>query len=113
MIRMLSKKGLPLKITTQWTEDSYTDQDEHGKIETVDVHGWLVRINGMKYPRGHTDGDGLPDWTYRYTRNGRSKEGRRIAIEQALISAGFRDSLPVDTFDNGTIMNKKGVENVK
>ena len=113
MIRMLSKKGLPLKITTQWTEDSYTDQDEHGKIETVDVHGWLVRINGMKYPRGHTDGDGTPDWTYRYTRHGRSEEGRRIGIEQALISAGLKESVPVDAFGNRSIMNKKGVENVR
>jgi len=113
MIRMLSKKGLPLKITTQWTEDSYTNQDEHGKIETVDVHGWLVRINGMKYPRGHTDGDGTPDWTYRYTRHGRSEEGRRIAIEQALISAGFKESVPVDAFGNRSIMNNKGVENVR
>ena len=113
MIRMLSKKGLPLKITTQWTEDSYTNQDEHGKIETVDVHGWLVRINGMKYPRGHTDGDGTPDWTYRYTRHGRSEEGRRIAIEQALISAGFKESVPVDAFGNRCIMNNKGVENVR
>ena len=92
MIRMLSKKGLPLKITTQWTENSYTNQDEHGKIETVDVHGWLVRINGKKFPRGHTDGDGTPDWTYRYTRHGKTDEGRRIAIEQAMISGGFGES---------------------
>ena len=113
MIRMLSKKGLPLKITTQWTEDSYTNQDGNGKIETVDVNGWLVRINGMKYPRGHTDGDGTPDWTYRYTRHGRSEEGRRIAIEQALISAGFKESVPVDAFGNSSIMNNKGVENVR
>ena len=113
MIKMLSKKGLPLKITTQWTEDSYTNQDGNGKIETVDVNGWLVRINGMKYPRGHTDGDGTPDWTYRYTRHGRSEEGRRIAIEQALISAGFKESVPVDAFGKSSIMNNKGVENVR
>ena len=111
MIRKLSKKGLPLKITTQWTENSYTNQDEHGNIETVDVHGWLVRINGMKYPRGHTDGDGTLDWTYRYTRHGRSEEGRKVAIEQALISAGFKESVPVDAFGNRSIMNNKGVEN--
>ena len=92
MIRMLSKKGLPLKITTQWTENSYTNQDEHGNIETVDVNGWLVRINGKKFPRGHTDGDGTPDWTYRYTRHGKTDEGRRIAIEQAMISGGFSES---------------------
>jgi len=83
---------LPLKITTQWTENSYTNQDEHGNIETVDVHGWLVRINGKKFPRGHTDGDGTPDWTYRYTRHGKTDEGRRIAIEQAMISGGFSES---------------------
>ena len=89
MIRMLSKKGLPLKITTQWTEDSYTNQDEHGEIETVDVHGWLVRINGMKYPRGHTDGDGTPDWTYRYT-SPNTESGKQIAIKRALTEAGLK-----------------------
>ena len=91
MIRMLSKKGLPLKINTQWTEDSYTNQDEHGNIETVDVRGWLVRINGKKFPRGHTDGDGTPDWTYRYTRHGKTDEGKQFAIKQAMISGGFSE----------------------
>ena len=90
-----------------------TNQDIDGNISTVDVNGWLVRINGMKYPRGHTDGDGTPDWTYRYTRHGRSEEGRRIAIEQALISAGFKESVPVDAFGKSSIMNNKGVENVR
>jgi len=50
------------------------------------VAGWLVRINGQKYPRGHTDGDGSPDWTYRYT-SPNTEEGRRTAIERALKEA--------------------------
>ena len=36
-------------------------------MDVVNVAGWLVRINGKKYPRGHTGGDGEPYWTYRYT----------------------------------------------
>ena len=82
--RAIATNGLPLKIHTEWTEDSYTNQDEHGTINTVDVQGWLVRINGKKYPRGHTDGDGSPDWTYRY-----STTDRRKAIDQALTEAGL------------------------
>ena len=71
MIKYLSKKGLPLKIQAEWTEDVYTNQDEHGNIETVDVKGWLVRINGKKYPRQLGD-DGI-DWTYRYTTKDRDQ----------------------------------------
>ena len=84
--KAIADNGLPLKIQTEWTEDTYTNQDEHGNIETVDVKGWIVRINGKKYPRGHTDGDGNPDWTYRYTAPN-TEEGRQTAIKQALDSA--------------------------
>jgi hypothetical protein len=78
--RAIATNGLPLKIQTQWTEDSYTDQDEYGNIYTVDVNGWQVRINGKKYPRQLGE-DGI-DWTYRYT-----TKDRRQAIENALQEA--------------------------
>ncbi len=79
--KAIADNGLPLKIQTEWTEDTYTNEDEHGNIETVDVKGWLVRINGKKYPRDNWGDDG-PDWTYRYT----SKD-RNQAILNALQSA--------------------------
>ena len=83
--RAIATNGLPLKIQTQWTEDSYTNEDQYGNIETVDVNGWLVRINGKKYPRGHYGDDGL-DWTYRYTAPN-TEDGRQTAIKHALDSA--------------------------
>ena len=79
-IKLISRQGLPLKIKAEWTEDVYTNQDEHGNIETVDVKGWLVRINGKKYPRQLGD-DGI-DWTYRYTTKDRDQ-----AIKNALQEA--------------------------
>ena len=79
--RAIATNGLPLKIQTQWTEDSYTNEDQYGNIENVDVNGWLVRINGKKYPRGNYGDDGI-DWTYRYT-----CKDRRQAIENALQEA--------------------------
>ena len=36
--------------------------------------------------RKHTDGDGNPDWTYRYTAP-RTEEGMQIAIKHALNAA--------------------------
>ena len=83
--RAIADNGLPLKIQTQWTEDVYTNQDIDGNIETVDVNGWLIRINGKKYPRGHYGDDGL-DWTYRYTAPN-TEEGRQTAIKRALSEA--------------------------
>ena len=83
--RAIADNGLPLKIQTSWTEDVYTNQDIDGNIETVDVNGWLIRINGKKYPRGHYGDDGL-DWTYRYT-SPNTEEGRQIAIKRALQEA--------------------------
>ena len=76
----IATNGLPLKIQTEWTEDVYTNQDQYGNIETVEVNGWLVRINGKKYPRQLGE-DGI-DWTYRYTAN-----DRRDAIDNALREA--------------------------
>jgi hypothetical protein len=78
--RAIATNGLPLKIQTEWTEDVYTNQDQYGNIETVEVNGWLVRINGKKYPRQLGE-DGI-DWTYRYTAN-----DRRDSIDNALREA--------------------------
>ena len=78
--RAIATNGLPLKIHTEWTEDTYTNQDHNGNIETVDVKGWLVRINGKKYPRQL--GESGIDWTYRYTTTDRNQ-----AIKNALSEA--------------------------
>ena len=78
--RAIANNGLPLKIQTEWTEDVYTNQDIDGNISTVEVNGWLIRINGKKYPRQLGD-EGI-DWTYRYT-----TKDRRKAIENALKQA--------------------------
>ena len=83
--RAIADNGLPLKIQTEWTEDVYTNQDIDGNISTEDVNGWLIRINGKKYPRGNYGDDGL-DWTYRYTAPN-TEEGRQTAIKHALDSA--------------------------
>jgi len=85
--RAIADNGLPLKIQTEWTEDVYTNQDRYGNIETVDVKGWLVRINGKKYPRDNYGDDGI-DWTYRWTAPN-TEEGRHTAIERSLSQAGL------------------------
>ena len=82
--RAIADNGLPLKIQTEWTEDVYTNQDIDGNISTEDVNGWLIRINGKKYPRQLGD-EGI-DWTYRYT-SPNTEEGRQTAIKHALQSA--------------------------
>ena len=86
-LKLISDNGLPLKITAQWTDNDYHERvdPELDDMKIVNVAGWLIRINGKKYPRGHTGGDGEPDWTYRYTpEQGRTEEGKRIAINRAL-----------------------------
>ena len=82
--RAIADNGLPLKIQTEWTEDVYTNQDIDGNISTEDVNGWLIRINGKKYPRQL--GDKGIDWTYRYTAPN-TEEGRQTAIKHALQEA--------------------------
>ena len=82
--RAIADNGLPLKIQTEWTEDVYTNQDIDGNISTVEVNGWLIRINGKKYPRQLGD-EGI-DWTYRYPAPN-TEEGRQIAIKRALSEA--------------------------
>ena len=97
-MKYISKTGLPLKVTAQWTDNDYYNRkiDRDGTVldefEVVNVAGWLIRINGKKYPRGHTDGDGSPDWTYRYTNMGKTEKGRQWAINQALISGGHKNN---------------------
>ena len=86
-IKLISRQGLPLKIKAEWTEDVYTNQDRYGNIKTVDVKGWLVRINGKKYPRDNYGDDGI-DWTYRWTAPN-TEEGRHTAIERSLSQAGL------------------------
>ena len=84
--RAITLNGLPLKIQTEWTEDIYTNQDIDGNIETVDVKGWLIRINGKKYPRQLGE-DGI-DWTYRYTAPN-TEEARQTAMKRAIQEAGL------------------------
>ena len=87
--RAIADNGLPLKIQTEWTENDYWERvhPDSDDMRCVPVKGWLVRINGRKFPRGHTDGDGEPDWTYRYTHESKkTEEGKKTAIERALVS---------------------------
>ena len=85
LTKLITDNGLPLKITAQWTDDDYYERrhPNSDEMDVVNVAGWLVRINGKKYPRGHTDGDGNPDWTYRYTST-HDEKGKQIAINRAL-----------------------------
>ena len=86
--KAIATNGLPLKIQTDWTENDYWERKypDSDDMDCVAVRSWLVRINGKKYPRGHTDGDGHPDWTYRYTAPN-TEEGRKTAIQNALKEA--------------------------
>ena len=88
--RAIASNGLPLKIQTEWTDNDYWERidPEYDDLKCVNVAGWLVRINGRKYPRGHFDGDDTPDWTYRYTpEEGQTEAGKKIAIDRALSEA--------------------------
>ena len=87
-IRLISESGLPLKIRAEWTSNIYWNRRSNfnDELDEVKVEGWLIRVNGKKYPREHTDGDGNQDWTYRYTAP-KTDEGRRTAIKHALDSA--------------------------
>ena len=82
--RAIATNGLPLKIQTEWTDDDYWERilPDSDDMRCVNVAGWLIRINGKKYPRGNYGDDGL-DWTYRYTAPNTDK-GRQTAIRRAL-----------------------------
>ena len=84
--RAIANNGLPLKIQTQYTENDYWQRryQDSDELDCVAVRGWLIRINGKKYPRQLGD-EGI-DWTYRYTAPN-TEEGRQIAIKRALQEA--------------------------
>jgi len=84
LIRLISESGLPLKIKAEWTSDSYWNRrtNFNDELDEVKVEGWLIRINGKKYPRDNYADDGV-DWTYRYTAPNTDK-GRQTAIRRAL-----------------------------
>ena len=85
--RAIADNGLPLKIQTEWTDNDYWERrhPDTDDLECINVKGWLIRINGKKYPRGNYGDNGL-DWTYRYTAPN-NEEGRQTAIKHALQSA--------------------------
>ena len=82
--KIIADNGLPLKITAQWTDDDYYERrhPDTDDMKVINVAGWLIRINGKKYPRGNYGDDGI-DWTYRYTSD-HDEKGKRIAINRAL-----------------------------
>ena len=85
-LRAIANNGLPLKIKAQWTEDDYWERryPDSDEMDCVAVRGWLIRINGKKYPRQLGE-DGI-DWTYRYTAPN-TEEGMQTAIKHALNEA--------------------------
>ena len=86
MIKLIADNGLPLKITATWDETDYPTEKGYSNV----VAGWLIRINGQKYPRPETD-----DYSQRYTpREGRTDMGRWRAIDLALREAGLTVSTP-------------------
>ena len=87
-LRAIANNGLPLKIKAQWTENDYWERrhPDSDEMDCVAVKGWLIRINGKKYPRGHYADDDNLDWTYRYTAP-RTEEGMQTAIKHALNEA--------------------------
>ena len=56
MVRMIADNGLPLKITAQWTDNDYHERvsEYSDDLKVVNVAGFLVRINGKKYPPNFT-----------------------------------------------------------
>ena len=51
-MKYFSKTGLPLKISAQWTDNDYWERRDQNSddMDCVNVAGWLIRINGKKYP---------------------------------------------------------------
>ena len=66
------------------------------------VAGWLVRINGKKYPRGHFDGDDTPDWTYRYTPGEGNTEAGKKDRHRKSIGRGQVDGMVIHAIINIT-----------
>jgi hypothetical protein len=88
-MKMIADNGLPLKIQAEFTDDDYWNRkyDDSDEMECVNVAGWLIRINGKKYPRQLGEDD--IDWSYRYTCEN-NESGKQIAIQRALTEAGLR-----------------------
>ena len=90
MTKKFGKNGLPLKVTSQWTNDTYHYRTSKNSddLQAETVEGWLVRINGLKFPRPQWNNDvdrEFFDYSYRYTpQEGRTEYGRQIAINNAL-----------------------------
>jgi hypothetical protein len=74
-----------LKIQVEWTDNDYWERrhPDADDLTCINVAGWLVRINGRKYPRGNYADDDTLDWTYRYTAP-RTEQGIKTAINRAL-----------------------------
>jgi len=87
-LRAIADNGLPLKIQVEWTDNDYWERvhPDSDDMRCVNVAGWLVRINGQKYPRGNYADDDTLDWTYRYTAP-RTEQGVKTAINRALQEA--------------------------
>jgi len=105
LIKLIADNGLPLKIQATWTDNDYYNRrhPDLDELECVNVAGWLIRINGKKYPRGDVDGDGTPDWTYRYVTHGNTMLGKWTAIGRALTSAGLKTEEPKDVIRENQI----------
>ena len=88
-MKMIADNGLPLKIQAEFTDDDYWNRkyNDSDEMECVNVAGWLIRINGKKYPRQLGEDD--IDWSYRYTCEN-NESGKQIAIQRALTEAGLR-----------------------
>ncbi len=87
--RAIANNGLPLKIQTEYTNNDYWERryPDSDELECINVAGWLIRINGKKYPRQLGEDD--IDWSYRYTCEN-NESGKQIAIQRALTEAGLR-----------------------
>jgi len=85
-LRAIADNGLPLKIRAEYTENDYWERQhpDTDDLTCVAVRGWLIRINGKKYPRQLGEDD--IDWTYRYTAPN-TDEGMQTAIKRALSEA--------------------------
>ena len=75
--RAIATNGLPLKIQTEWTDNDYWERihPDSDDMRCVNVAGWLVRINGKKYPRGtQTEMDIRTGHTGTHQDKGRQKQ---------------------------------------
>ena len=90
MNKMFDKNGLPLKIKAEWTHDvyHYRTNRHSDDLQSETVEGWLIRINGLKFPRPqwNSDADGyFFDYSFRYTpEEGRTEYGKQKAIVNAV-----------------------------